>query len=203
MLILGLVFGMALGAILMLSGLSNPRLVIDMLRFKNLHAMKVLMTALAVGILGVALLDTGGLAHMKLKTLHVLAVTLGGGLLGLGFAVAGYCPGSALAASVEGRRDALFTVAGGLVGTAVYALVYPALKPLLIEPLSYGKATLFGAVGVSHLVAALVVGSAFLAAVLLWLRVDVVRVAGAGDGDAEIGSAAPQVACSTGPGGPV
>lgn len=200
MLILGLVFGIALGAILMLSGLSNPRLIIDMLRFKNLHAMKVLMTALAVGILGIALLDTGGFAHMKIKTLHVLAVTLGGGLLGLGFAVAGYCPGSALVASVEGRRDALFTLLGGLLGTGAYALAYPALKPLLLDPATYGKATIHGALGISHLVAALVVGGAFAAVVLFWLRSG--RSAKAAE-TAAAGGSEPQVACSTGPGGPV
>jgi uncharacterized protein len=170
MLIVGLVFGMALGAILMLSGMSNPRLIIDMLRFKNLHLLKVLMTALAVGVLGVAFLDAGGLAHIKIKSLHVLAVALGGGFLGLGFAVAGYCPGTALAASVEGRRDALFVVLGGLLGTVAYTLLYGVLEPVLITPLSLGKLTLPGVLGLPHLLVALAMGGALSAVVVYWLR---------------------------------
>jgi hypothetical protein len=56
-LVLGLLIGAAFGAILTLSGLSNPRLIVDMLRLKDLHLLKVLLVALGTGILGVALLS--------------------------------------------------------------------------------------------------------------------------------------------------
>jgi hypothetical protein len=154
-LVLGLLIGTAFGAVLTLSGLSNPRWIIDMLRLKDLHLLKVLLVALGTGILGVALLSSGGLAHTSIKPLHLAAVLLGGGIFGLGFALAGYCPGTSLAAAAEGRRDAWFAVAGGLTGTAVFAALYRVLAPALVEPLTYGKPTLFSWLGVPALAVAL------------------------------------------------
>jgi uncharacterized membrane protein YedE/YeeE len=160
-LVLGLLIGAAFGAILTLSGLSNPRLIVDMLRLKDLHLLKVLLVALGTGILGVALLSSQGLAHTSIKPLHLVAVLLGGGVFGLGFALAGYCPGTALAAAAEGRRDAFFAIAGGLTGTAVFAALYGALAPVLVEPLTYGKPTVFSWLGVPALAVAVPI-AAFL-----------------------------------------
>ncbi len=166
LLLIGLLIGVAFGAILTLSGLSNPTLILDMLRLRNLRLFKVLAVAIGTGIVGIALLDSGGLAHTSIKPLHLLAVLLGGGLFGVGFAVAGYCPGTSLAAAAEGRRDAFFTVAGGLAGAAAYALLYAWLKPFLVDPLTFGKPTLFSWLGVPALAIALPIGA--IAAWLAW-----------------------------------
>lgn len=169
-LFLGLLIGLAFGAILVVSGLSNPRLIIDMLRLRNLHLLKALVTALGVGIAGIALLDSAGLAHTGVKTTHVLANLGGGALFGIGFALAGYCPGTALAGVAEGRRDAIFTVLGGLFGAAVFSASYIALKPILIEPLTLGKLTLPSVLGLPALAVALPLGAVVAGLVYLWRR---------------------------------
>jgi uncharacterized membrane protein YedE/YeeE len=138
LLVPGLLIGAAFGAILVLSGLSNPRLIVGMLRLSDFRLLKLLVTALATGIAGIALLDAAGLAHLGVKGTHVIANLVGGAIFGVGFAVAAYCPGTALAGAVEGRRDALFAVLGGLLGTAVFTAAYGFVKPALIEPLSLG-----------------------------------------------------------------
>jgi uncharacterized membrane protein YedE/YeeE len=168
----GLLIGMAFGAILFASGLSDPRRILGMLRLQDLHLLKVLVTAIAVGIVGIALLSCFGAAHTSIKTLHVLAVSAGGVLFGIGFAVTGYCPGTSLAAAATGRRDALFVVAGGLTGSALYAVSYAWLKPLLLEPLTYGKPTLFSWLGIPALWVALPLGALAAWSVFLWLRAE-------------------------------
>jgi uncharacterized membrane protein YedE/YeeE len=166
----GLLVGTAFGAILFASGLADPRRIVDMLRLKDLWLLKLLVTALAVGIVGVALLSPFGAAHTSIKTLHVVAIAVGGILFGLGFAVTGYCPGTSLAGAASGRRDAFFVVAGGLAGTALYAALYSAIRPRLVDPLTYGKPTLFEWLGVPALALALPIGALVAWLVLRWWR---------------------------------
>lgn len=169
-LILGVLTGLALGATLMLSGLSTPRWLIDMLRLKDLHLLKVLVAALGVGILGVTLLELVGAAHLGVKTVHVAALILGGGIFGVGFAVSAYCPGTALAAAAQGRRDALFAVVGGLLGVGVFAALYEPIRPWLIEPLTYGKITFPGWLGVSRWVLSVPLAAVIGLVSFWWLR---------------------------------
>ncbi|HEU4396019.1 MAG TPA: DUF6691 family protein [Planctomycetota bacterium] len=161
-LILGLLIGVVFGAALVLAGFSNPRLIVEMLRLRDLRLARALGTALAVGVLGVALLDTAGLAHTGVKTLHVAAILAGGSIFGVGFALAGYCPGTALAGAAEGRADAPFAVLGGLAGTAAFAALYDVLRPALIDPWTFGKPTFASALGLHPLAVALALGGAAL-----------------------------------------
>ncbi|MFN0006983.1 MAG: DUF6691 family protein [Planctomycetota bacterium] len=165
-LVLGLLIGVAFGAILSLSGLSNPRMILDMLRLKDFSLFKLLVVAIGTGILGIALLASFELAHTSIKTLHLVAVLVGGGIFGAGFAITGYCPGTALAAAAEGRKDAFFAIAGGLAGTAVYAALYAALKPWLVDPLTFGKPTVHSWLGSPALTVALPVAG--ILAVVVW-----------------------------------
>lgn len=167
MLLWGLLIGAAFGAVLVVSGLADARRIFDMLRLRDVSLMKAIFAALAAGMAGVALLDAAGLAHLSVKTLHVLAVGTGGIVFGLGFALTGYCPGSALAASAQGRRDAMATVAGGLAGTGAFAALWPVLEPALVKPLTFGKPTVATWLGTSTLAPGLA-GAALIAAAL-WL----------------------------------
>ena len=67
---------------------------------------------------------------------------VGGILFGIGIAVFGYCPGTSVAASGEGRRDAMVGVAGMLFGAGVFVALYPALQPIIKGLADWGKITL-------------------------------------------------------------
>ena len=67
---------------------------------------------------------------------------------GVGFAVAGYCPGTCLVAAGEGKTDAIVTILGGLAGVFIYALVYPAISGL-IGVANYGEVTIPSALGIN------------------------------------------------------
>jgi len=70
------------------------------------------------------LVDVG---HMSVKSAHI-GVAIGGVMLGAGWALSGYCPGTGLAAAASGRRDAVVFAVGGLVGAAVYIATYQMWK---------------------------------------------------------------------------
>ncbi len=163
--ILGSLFGFALHRI----GGTNPQIIINMLRLTDLHLIKVILFAIAISS---ALLFTGlaiGLinpAHLSVKTSY-WGVLAGGVIFGIGWALAGYCPGTGVAAIGDGRKDAIFFAVGGLCGAYIYMLVYSKFKgSVLLEKILGGKVTLaatpnesFGAIltGIPGVVVALIV----------------------------------------------
>jgi hypothetical protein len=143
--ILAIVIGAAFGFVLDRVGATNPGYIIGMLRLGNLHLMKTILLAIGVSsILMFAGLLTGLIspAHLSVKTAYV-GVFIGGALLGIGFAAAGYCPGTSLSAAATGRKDALVFSIGGLFGAGAYMLTYSQVKATgLLDSVLGGKATL-------------------------------------------------------------
>ncbi len=68
----------------------------------------------------------------------------------MGWAFLGYCPGTAVGAVGEGRWDALWGIAGMLVGAAVFAEVFPTLKATVLTWGNLGKLTLPQVLGLNH-----------------------------------------------------
>lgn len=173
-LLLGLLLGAAFGAVLQLSGASSHTKVTKTLRLTDFTIMKVILMAIGVGLLGVHLLDAVGWANMKVKDLYLPGLVLAGGIFGVGFAVSGYCPGTALAAAAEGKADAWATVLGGLCGALVFAFVFPGLEKHVLSIGRVGPVTVHGALGMSGIwiAAPLAAGCVYLA----------VRLPGSGGG---------------------
>jgi uncharacterized membrane protein YedE/YeeE len=167
-LLLGFAIGMAFGAVLQLGGASSYRKIMGMLLLRDLSILKMILTGIAVGLIGIQTLDLVGLAHMDVKATYVVGILLAGGIFGIGFALAGYCPGTGVVAAAEGKRDAFFVVAGGLVGAFAYALVHPALTSLL-DVGAFGPITIPGVLGLPALAVALPVAAAIGMAVWRWI----------------------------------
>jgi uncharacterized membrane protein YedE/YeeE len=148
-LLIGFLIGCAFGAILYLGGATSYRRILGTLLLKDMWIIKLMMTAIGVGSLGIYLLDMGGLAHLSIKPAYVWGIAIGGAIFGVGWALAGYCPGTCVVGSAEGKLDALFTLIGALVGALLFALVYPALEATLIIPANFGEVTLESLLGIS------------------------------------------------------
>lgn len=147
---LGLVIGMAFGAILQLGGASSYKKIMGSLLLKDMDIIKLILVAIAVGSVGIYALDLVDMANMSIKPTYIVGIVIAGLIFGVGFAVAGYCPGTCIVASAEGKTDAMVTVLGGLAGALLYAILYPALGGLL-GMTNYGEVTLATAFGVNGL----------------------------------------------------
>lgn len=143
--VVGGLFGFALDRI----GATNPGYIIKMLNLSNLHLMKTILMGIGVAsvlMFGGIMLGLVDVAHMSVKAAYA-GVFVGGLLLGAGFAVAGYCPGTGLTAAATGRLDGFVFVVGGLVGAAAYMASYGWVKSTgILANIAGGKATL-GAIG--------------------------------------------------------
>jgi uncharacterized membrane protein YedE/YeeE len=127
-LLAGLVFGLGL----MVSGMANPAKVLGFLdlagRWDPSLAF-VMAGAIAVGVIAFAVARRRTVsflgAEMKLPMArHVDRRLVGGGLLfGVGWGVAGFCPGPALVALGMGESKAAVFVVAMLVGMGIFELL--------------------------------------------------------------------------------
>ena len=124
--------------------------IMGSLLLKDMDIIKIIMLAIAVGTVGIYALDLVDMANMSIKPTYVVGIAVAGLIFGVGFAVAGYCPGTCIVAAGEGKVDAMVTILGGLAGAALYAVVYP-LFGGLIGMTNYGEVTLPSAFGVNGL----------------------------------------------------
>lgn len=141
--LLGGFFGFALDRI----GANNPNNIINMLRLTDLRLMRIILGAIGISsivmfsALWIGIMDVGNLSIKEAYT----GVFVGGILLGVGFAISGYCPGTGLTAFAVGRKDALFFVLGGFLGAGLYMLSFEGLKEgysFLFDKISGGKVSL-------------------------------------------------------------
>lgn len=140
-----IIFGTLFGFVLHRVGASNPQRIIDMLRLKDFRLMKTILFGIAVASSLLFIGMAAGIippSHLSVKASE-WGVIVGGLILGLGWAVGGYCPGTGVAALGDGRKDAVFFVIGGLVGAFMYILVYGRVKATgILESIIGGKSTL-------------------------------------------------------------
>lgn len=151
--VLAILIGAAFGFVLDRIGATNPGYIIGMLTLRNLHLMKTILTAIGVGsvlMFGGLLLGVVDAGHMSVKTAYI-GVFVGGLLLGAGWAVSGFCPGTGLAAAATGRKDALFFVLGALVGAGLYMGSYAWIETTgLLHAVAGGKTTLGTVAGTDY-----------------------------------------------------
>lgn len=151
--LLAIVIGAAFGATLDRIGATNPNLIGKMLNLTNLHLMKTILLAIGTGsilMFGGQMMGLVDVGHMSVKAAYI-GVFIGGLMLGAGWAMSGYCPGTGVCAAASGRKDALFFIAGGLFGAAAYMATYPAWKAAgLLEDIAGGKVTLGTVQGSSY-----------------------------------------------------
>lgn len=151
--LLALVIGAAFGAVLDRVGASNPSYIGAMLNLTNLNLAKSILLAIGVGsvlMFGGQMLGLVDVGNMSVKTAYA-GVFLGGLMLGAGWALSGFCPGTGVVAAASGRKDALFFIAGGLLGAAAYMVTYPAWKSWgLLDAVAGGKVTLGAVPGAKY-----------------------------------------------------
>ena len=142
---LAIILGTAFGAALQLVGAANPEIINRMLTLRSLNLAKSIMLAIGLGsvlMFGGQMLGLVDVGHMSVKALYP-GVLIGGMLLGAGWALGGFCPGTAVAGLGAGRSDAWAFMAGGLLGAAAYMMTYPMWKASgLLDNILGGKVTL-------------------------------------------------------------
>ncbi len=140
---LGLLAGVAFGFLLQKGGATRYDVIIGQLLLEDYTVVRIILSAVVVGSIGVYALKALGLAKLHPKPGSFGTSVLGGLIFGVGFAVLGYCPGTAAGAAGQGSMDALFGGVLGLVlGAGVFAAAYPRLSRGVMSVGDFGDVTL-------------------------------------------------------------
>ncbi len=149
-LIYGLITGMLFGFLLQKGRVLRYDKQLAALRLTDMTIVKFMLTSVLVAMVGVYLLKDLGVAKLSIKPTILGGNIIGGLLFGVGWALFGYCPGTAVGALGEGRWDTVWGLLGMLTGAAVFAEFYPVLKVSVLTWGDFGKITIPQILGVNH-----------------------------------------------------
>lgn len=151
-LVVAFAIGLGFGFFLERAGFGSARKLVSQFYLNDLAVFKVMFTAIVTAMLGTTYLAWMGVLDLSLVYLTptwLWPQVVGGLVLGVGFVVGGYCPGTSVAAAVTGRIDGLAYVAGLLVGTVAFAEVFPVIQGFHAST-HLGALTLPAVFGVSY-----------------------------------------------------
>jgi len=144
MTLLYLVLGTIFGFILSRSGAADYNFIQGMFLFTNLQLYGIMAVAVVLGAPGIWLIKRRGRTllgrkiEIELKPLHRGNIA-GGVLFGVGWSLAGMCPGPILVNIGEGKIYALAAFAGALAGAGLFGTFYERFRrPFALPVLKVG-----------------------------------------------------------------
>jgi uncharacterized protein len=129
--LIGIGFGFALEQ----AGFSSSRKLAGMFYGYDTTVLKVFFTAAIVAMIGTRFLEYFGMLDMGqvfINQYYIYASLVGGVIMGAGFIMGGFCPGTGICALSIGKIDAMVYVAGGLFGALLFGEFYPSLEKLFL-----------------------------------------------------------------------
>ncbi len=130
-LVVAFLIGIGFGFFLERAGFGSARKLVSQFYLDDLRVFKVMFTAIVTAMLGVTYLSWTGVLDLSLVYLtptYILPQIVGGLVLGFGFVIGGYCPGTSVVSVATGKWDGLAFVGGVAGGTLVFAEAYPLVK---------------------------------------------------------------------------
>jgi hypothetical protein len=138
----GLGFGILFGFLLQKGGATKYDVIVGQLLLTDLTVAKIMLSAVVTGMIGIYLMKSLGWIKLSIKSGSVGMNVLGALIFGVGFAVLGYCPGTIAGAVGNGYLDAIVGgLAGILLGTWIFAVMYPKLKDGILKKGDFGDIT--------------------------------------------------------------
>lgn len=123
--VLGLITGIVFGFLLQKGGVTEYDVILGQLLLTDFTVVKVMLSAVLVGMIGVFALKAAGQVRLHCRAGTLGATVFGGLVFGVGFALLGYCPGTAAGAFGAGALDAFIGMGGMVLGAGIFARLYP------------------------------------------------------------------------------
>ncbi len=121
--IIYLLVGMGFGVALEMSGFAISTKLTGQFYFKDQTVFKVMFTGVVVamvltfGAVGLGLLDFN---RVWVPPTYLWPGMLGGLMIGIGFIIGGFCPGTSIVGMATGKLDAFFFIGGVLTGIVIF-----------------------------------------------------------------------------------
>lgn len=132
-LLLAFIIGIGFGFVLESSGFSSSRKLAGMFYGYDTTVLKVFFTAALVAMLGLLFFSLFGWVDLDLVYINptfLWSAIVGGAIMGAGFILGGFCPGTAFCAFSIGKLDALMFIGGLVIGVLIFTEGFPYWKDI-------------------------------------------------------------------------
>ena len=149
--IIAMFLGFGFGFFLEKAGFGSGKKLCDVWYGRDFAVIRVMFTAIIVAMMGVFGLHYLGLLDVEelyINPTYVPAQIIGGFLLGAGFSIGGYCPGTSAVAISSGKLDGLVFTLGFLAGVVFFSETFPVFETLYNAG-SMGRKFLYEPLGIS------------------------------------------------------
>ena len=149
--VIAMLIGVGFGFILESSGFSSSRKIIGLFYGYDFTVLKVFFTATIVAMLGLLYFNYAGIIDLNMVYIpptFIKSTLIGGVLMGFGFILGGYCPGTGMCAVGIGKIDAIVFVLGLYLGIFLFSEAFPLIEPLYMQD-SLGGQKITEALGIS------------------------------------------------------
>jgi hypothetical protein len=130
-LVVAFAIGIGFGFALERGGFGSARILASQFYFTDMRVLKVMFSAIVTAMLGVFFLVAFGWLDLSLvyyTDTNMIPQVVGGLILGIGFVVGGYCPGTSCVAAVTGRIDGVVYLIGVMAGIFVFGEIFPLIE---------------------------------------------------------------------------
>ena len=168
-LLIAFLIGLGFGFALEQAGFSSSRKLAGMFYGYDITVLKVFFTAALTAMLGLLFMNYLGMIDMSIIYVNdyfVSSAIIGGVIMGAGFIIGGFCPGTSVCAMAIGKIDAMYFIGGSLIGILLFGQTYP-LWEKLHNSQHLGSIKLSDSLGISDgILGLLVIGAAV---VMFWV----------------------------------
>lgn len=136
--------GFSFGAVLEMAGFGDTRKLAAQFYFRDLTVLRVMFTAIVVAAVLVGLATGFGLLDMNrvwVNPTFLWPEILGGVVMGVGFVIGGFCPGTSVVAAATLKIDGMFFVLGALIGVFAFGESVGSYEPFFLSS-NMGRFTL-------------------------------------------------------------
>lgn len=145
-LLIAFIIGIGFGFVLEQAGFSSSRKLAGMFYGYDITVLKVFFTAAITAMLGLFLFNYMGIIDMSIvyvNEYYIYSAIVGGVIMGAGFIIGGFCPGTSVCAAAIGKIDAMWFIGGSIIGVFIFGETFSLWENLY-------KATPLGPVKVSE-----------------------------------------------------
>lgn len=129
--VIALLIGIAFGYVLESSGFSSSRKLAGVFYGYDFTVLRVFFTAALTAMTGLLYFNYLGWLDYNMLYVNpyfIKSAIVGGVVMGLGFILGGYCPGTSICALAIGKVDAMVFTAGMFLGILVFSEAFPLLE---------------------------------------------------------------------------
>jgi len=131
--VVALLAGIGFGFVLEQAGFSTTKKLVGLFYGYDFTVLKVFFTAGITAMVGVILLGHWGLLDLEMIYVNptfLRSALIGGAIMGAGFIIGGFCPGTSICALATGKIDAFWFIFGSLFGILAFMEFFPSFEKM-------------------------------------------------------------------------